>query len=29
MIREDGFVITAYFTGKLDLGKEVVLWQKK
>jgi hypothetical protein len=25
----DGFVITAYFTSKLSLEKEVVLWQKK
>jgi len=27
--REDGFVITAYFTSKIDLEKEVILWQKK
>lgn len=27
--KEDGFVITAYFTSKLSLGKEVILWQKK
>ena len=27
--REDGFVITAYFTSKLNLEKEVILWQKK
>jgi hypothetical protein len=27
--REDGFVITAYFTSKLDLEKEVISWQKK
>lgn len=27
--REDGFVITAYFTSKLDLEREVILWQKK
>jgi hypothetical protein len=27
--REDGFVITAYFTGRLNLEKEVILWQKK
>jgi hypothetical protein len=27
--KQDGFVITAYFTSKLDLRKEVVLWQKK
>ena len=27
--REDGFVITAYFTSRLDLKKEVILWQKK
>ena len=25
----DGFVITAFFTSKLSLEKEVVLWQKK
>ena len=25
---EDGFVITAYFTTKLNFGKEVILWQK-
>ena len=25
----DGFVIAAYFTNKLSLEKEVVLWQKK
>jgi DNA integrity scanning protein DisA with diadenylate cyclase activity len=25
----DGFVITAYFTSKLSLEKEVILWQKK
>jgi hypothetical protein len=27
--KRDGFVITAYFTSKLSLEKEVVLWQKK
>jgi len=27
--KQDGFVITAYFTSKLDSRKEVVLWQKK
>ncbi|NWG02478.1 MAG: hypothetical protein HXY44_06460 [Syntrophaceae bacterium] len=27
--KQDGFVITAYFTSKLDLEKEVILWQKK
>jgi len=27
--KQDGFVITAYFTSKLDLGKEVILWQKR
>jgi hypothetical protein len=27
--KEDGFVITAYFTSKLNLEKEVILWQKK
>lgn len=26
---KDGFVITAYFTTKLQLEKETVLWQKK
>jgi hypothetical protein len=25
----DGFVITVYFTSKLSLEKEVILWQKK
>ena len=24
--REDGFIITAYFTSKLDLEKEVIIW---
>jgi len=24
-----GFVITAYFTSKLNLEKEVILWEKK
>lgn len=27
--KEDGFVITAFFTSKLKLEKEVILWQKK
>ena len=27
--KEDGFVITAYFTSKVNLEKEVILWQKK
>jgi hypothetical protein len=27
--RQDGFVITAYFTSKIDLEKEVILWEKK
>jgi hypothetical protein len=27
--REDGFVITAYFTNKLNLEREVIRWQKK
>ena len=27
--KEDGFVITAYFTSKLNLEKEVILWEKK
>ena len=26
---KDGFVITAYFTSKLKLQKEVIVWQKK
>ncbi len=26
---EDGFVVTAYFTSKLNLEREVILWQKK
>ncbi len=25
----DGFIITAYFTSKLNLEREVILWQKK
>lgn len=27
--REDGFVITAYFTNKIKLENEVILWQKR
>ncbi len=27
--REDGFIITAYFTSKIKLEKEVILWEKK
>ena len=27
--REDGFVITAYLTSRLNLEREVILWQKK
>ena len=27
--KEDGFIITAYFTSRLKLEKEVILWQKK
>ena len=27
--KEDGFVITAYFTSKIDLEREVIRWQKK
>ncbi len=27
--KEDGFVTTAYFTGKINLEKEVILWQRK
>ncbi len=25
----DGFIITAYFTARIDLKKEVILWQKR
>lgn len=25
----DGFIITAYFTSKLKLAKEVILWQRQ
>ncbi|MDI6840673.1 MAG: hypothetical protein QMD71_07495 [bacterium] len=27
--KTDGFIITAYFTSKLDLDKEEILWQKQ
>lgn len=27
--KEDGFVITAYFTSKINLEREVIRWQKK
>jgi len=27
--RKDGFIITAYFTSKLKLEKEVLVWQKQ
>ena len=27
--KEDGFIITAYFTSKIKLEKEVILWQKR
>ena len=27
--KEDGFVITSYFTDKIKLEKEAILWQKK
>ncbi len=27
--KSDGFVITAYFTKKLNLEREVILWQKQ
>jgi len=27
--REDGFIITAYFTTKLNINEEVVLWRKQ
>jgi len=26
---EDGFIITAYFTSKLNLEKEEIVWQKR
>lgn len=25
----DGFIVTAYFSRKMNLGKEVILWQRK
>jgi hypothetical protein len=25
----DGFIITAFFTSKIDLSKETILWQKQ
>ncbi|HPU29098.1 MAG TPA: DUF4258 domain-containing protein [Syntrophorhabdaceae bacterium] len=27
--KEDGFIITAYFTSKIKLKEEVIIWQKK
>lgn len=27
--KEGGFVITSYFTSKIKLKKEAILWQKK
>lgn len=27
--KEDGFIITAYFTSRLKLDKEVIIWQAK
>jgi len=27
--KEDGFVVTSYFTSKIKLKKEAILWQKK
>jgi len=27
--KSDGFVITAYFTTKINLEKEVIIWQKQ
>ena len=27
--KEDGFIITAYFTEKLKLEEETILWRKK
>jgi len=27
--KDDGFVITAYFTTKINLKKEVILWKKE
>jgi len=29
MNREDGFIITAYFTSKLNLDKELILWERE
>jgi len=26
--KEDGFIITAYFTSKIKLEREVILWQR-
>jgi len=26
---EDGFIITAYITGKIKIEKQVILWQKQ
>jgi hypothetical protein len=28
-LETDGFIITAYFSSKVKLKKEVILWQKK
>jgi len=27
--KEDGFIITAYFTSKIKLEKEAIVWRKK
>jgi len=27
--KKDGFIITAYFTGKINLIEEKIIWQKK
>lgn len=27
--KEDGFVVTSYFTSKIKLEREAILWQKK
>jgi len=27
--KKDGFIITAYFTSKMRLEKEVILWQRQ
>lgn len=27
--KNDGFIITAYFTSKIKLGREVIVWQRQ